>query len=90
MFEEKICGSEEEMNLGEFIPDEVRDTIIIVIGMAKLLIAQKLTQFRGLCDKNLVSNLSQPRTSRASCFVKIFTGPMVLLYIHLRIGSSCL
>jgi len=24
-----------------------------VIGMAKLLMAQKLTQFRGLCDKNI-------------------------------------
>ena len=36
------------------IPDDVRDTILTVV-MAKLLMAQKLTQFRGLCDKNNVS-----------------------------------
>jgi len=26
------------------------------LGLAKLLMAQKLAQFRGLCDKNIVSN----------------------------------
>jgi len=53
-FEEQICDWEEELNNGgENIPDEARDTILTVIGMAKLLMAQKLTQFRGLCDKNI-------------------------------------
>jgi hypothetical protein len=56
-FEEKICDWEEELNSDASIPEdgEIRDTILTVIGMAKLLIAQKLAQFRGLCDKNIVS-----------------------------------
>ena len=44
-----------QLNTGADIPEEARDTILTVIGMAKLLMAQKLTQFRGLCDKNIVS-----------------------------------
>merc|ERR1711997_974790 len=52
-FEEQICDFEEDLNSGTNIPSEVRDTILTVIGMAKLLMAQKLTQFRGLCDKNI-------------------------------------
>merc|ERR1712244_195226 len=35
------------------IPEEVQDSILTVIGMAKLLMAQKLTQFRELCFKNI-------------------------------------
>merc|ERR1712228_1056337 len=35
------------------IPEEVRYSILTVIGMAKLLMAQKLTQFRELCYKNI-------------------------------------
>ena len=55
-FEENICDFEEDLNGGSNIPDEdVRDTILTVIGMAKLLMAQKLTQFRELCYKNIVS-----------------------------------
>ena len=45
-----------QLNTGADIPEEARDTILTVIGMAKLLMAQKLTQFRGLCDKNIVSS----------------------------------
>merc|ERR1712242_416930 len=53
-FEENICDFEEDLNsAGSGIPDEVRDTILTVIGMAKLLMAQKLTQFRELCFKNI-------------------------------------
>jgi len=52
-FEEQICDWEEELNIGADIPDDARDSILTVIGMAKLLMAQKLTQFRGLCDKNI-------------------------------------
>ena len=44
-----------QLNIGADIPEDARDTILTVIGMAKLLMAQKLTQFRGLCDKNIVS-----------------------------------
>ena len=54
-FEENICDFEEDLNSSDNIPGEARDTILTVIGMAKLLMAQKLTQFRGLCDKNIVS-----------------------------------
>ena len=52
-FEEQICDWEEEL-AGE-LPDEARENVLLVVGLAKLLIAQKLTQFRGLCDKNIVS-----------------------------------
>jgi len=52
-FEENICDFEEDLNNGVNIPDDVRDSILTVVGMAKLLMAQKLTQFRGLCDKNI-------------------------------------
>merc|ERR1711936_1474180 len=52
-FEEQICDWEEELNTGTDIPEDARDSILTVIGMAKLLMAQKLTQFRGLCDKNI-------------------------------------
>merc|ERR1711999_25988 len=41
------------MGTGTEIPEDARDSILTVIGMAKLLRAQKLTQFRGLCDKNI-------------------------------------
>jgi hypothetical protein len=51
--EEQICDWEEELNTGVSIPEDTRDTIITVVGMGKLLMAQKLTQFRGLCDKNI-------------------------------------
>ncbi len=39
----------------EALPEEVRDTLLATVGQAKLLMAQKLAQFRGLCDKNIVS-----------------------------------
>merc|ERR1719439_195748 len=53
-FEENICDFEEDLNSqGSLISEEVRDTILVVIGMAKLLMAQKLTQFRELCYKNI-------------------------------------
>jgi len=52
-FEENICDFEEDLNGGSDIPEDVRDTILTVIGMAKLLMAQKLTQFRELCYKNI-------------------------------------
>ena len=32
-----------------------RENILLTVGFAKLLMAQKLAQFRGLCDKNNVS-----------------------------------
>merc|ERR1712110_530705 len=52
-FEENICDFEEDLNGGSNIPEDVRDSILTVIGMAKLLMAQKLTQFRELCYKNI-------------------------------------
>ena len=54
-FLENISYFEENLDNVENIPEDVRDTILTVVGMAKLLMAQKLSQFRGLCDKNIVS-----------------------------------
>ena len=39
----------------ESLPEEARDNVLATVGQAKLLMAQKLAQFRGLCDKNIVS-----------------------------------
>ena len=59
-FEEQICDFEEDLaNDGSTIPDETRDSILAAIGKAKLLISQKFVQFRGLCDKNIVSGPSR-------------------------------
>lgn len=52
-FEENICDFEEELNMSPDIPEEFREQILSTVGLAKLLMAQKLTQFRGLCDKNI-------------------------------------
>ena len=55
-FEEQICDFEEDLsNEANDIPDDIRDSILAAIGKAKLLMSQKLAQFRGLCDKNIVS-----------------------------------
>ncbi len=54
-FEEQICDFEEDLASSP-IPEDVRDAIHAAIGKAKLLMAQKLAQFRGLCDKNIVSH----------------------------------
>ena len=54
-FEESICDFEEDLN-GGHLSEEMRDAVFTAIGKAKLLMAQKLAQFRGLCDKNIVSN----------------------------------
>ena len=35
--------------------EEGREFILLTVGMAKLLMGQKMQQFRGLCDKNNVS-----------------------------------
>lgn len=53
-FEEQICDFEEDLG-NESIPEDIRDCILAAIGKAKLLMSQKLMQFRGLCDKNIVS-----------------------------------
>merc|ERR1712213_262035 len=54
-FEEQICDFEEDLG-NESIPEDIRDSILAAIGKAKLLMSQKLMQFRGLCDKNIKSN----------------------------------
>ena len=53
-FEEQICDFEEE-DLSNIPDEEVKESILAAVGKAKLLMSQKLTQFRGLCDKNIVS-----------------------------------
>lgn len=57
-FEEQICDFEEDLG-NEAIPEDIRDSILAAIGKAKLLMSQKLTQFRGLCDKNIKSNIEE-------------------------------
>jgi len=52
-FEEQICDFEEDLNSGTKMPEDIRDSVLAAVGKAKLLMAQKLTQFRGLCDKNI-------------------------------------
>ena len=53
-FEEQICDFEEE-DLSNIPDEEVKESILAAVGKAKLLMSQKLTQFRGHCDKNIVS-----------------------------------
>ena len=56
-FEEQICDFEEDLtNEANDFPEEVREHLLAAIGKAKLLMSQKLAQFRGLCDKNIVSS----------------------------------
>lgn len=52
-FEEQICDFEEELTMSEDIPEEGREFCLLTVGMAKLLMGQKMQQFRGLCDKNM-------------------------------------
>jgi len=63
-FEEQICDFEELVELSNSssntsttstIPDDVMDSILAAVGKAKLLMSQKLVQFRGLCDKNIAA-----------------------------------
>ena len=55
-FEEQICDFEEELsNEAIDFPDDVHAEVLAAIGKAKLLMSQKLAQFRGLCEKNIVS-----------------------------------
>lgn len=49
-----ICDFEEDLE-DKTIEEDIRDSILAAIGKAKLLMAQKLAQFRGLCVKNVVS-----------------------------------
>ena len=57
-FEEQICDFEEDLGSSS-IDDDVKDMIHAAVGKPKLLMAQKLAQFRGLCDKNIVSILNE-------------------------------
>merc|ERR1719412_521025 len=50
-FEEQICDFEDD-STNPAVPDDIRDSILAAIGKARLLMAQKLAQFRGLCEKN--------------------------------------
>ena len=57
-FEEQICDFEDD-STNPAVPDDIRDSILAAIGKARLLMAQKLAQFRGLCEKNIVRFLDQ-------------------------------
>jgi hypothetical protein len=55
-FEEQICDFEEvDLSHMDPVPVDIEESLFTAIGKAKLLMAQKLMQFRGLCDKNIVS-----------------------------------
>jgi len=52
--EEQICDFEEDLsNEAIDFPGEIHEELLAAIGKAKLLMAQKLAQFRGLCEKNI-------------------------------------
>ena len=57
-FEEQICDFEDD-STNPAVPDDIRDSILAAIGKARLLMAQKLAQFRGLCEKNIVRLVDQ-------------------------------
>jgi len=53
-FEEQICDFEEDLsNEAIDFPEDVHAEVLTAIGKAKLLMSQKLAQFRGLCEKNI-------------------------------------
>ena len=55
-FEEQICDFEEDLsNEAIDFQEDVHAEVLTAIGKAKLLMSQKLAQFRGLCEKNIVS-----------------------------------
>ena len=68
-FEELICDFEDlgeidslsntsctdGSTISTSIPEDVRDSILAAVGKAKLLMSQKMVQFRGLCDKNIAA-----------------------------------
>ena len=62
-FEEQICDFEEDLAstadntsmTSPAIPEDIRDSILAAVGKAKLLMGQKMMQFRGLCDKNIAA-----------------------------------
>ncbi|CAB4054496.1 unnamed protein product [Lepeophtheirus salmonis] len=57
-FEEQICDFEEDLCNNEALMNEdVQECILAAIGKAKLLMGQKLAQFRGLCDRNINSTI---------------------------------
>ncbi|QQP52086.1 Uncharacterized protein FKW44_004104, partial [Caligus rogercresseyi] len=57
-FEEQVCDFEEDLCTNEALMNEdVRECILAAIGKSKLLMGQKLAQFRGLCDRNINSSV---------------------------------
>ena len=57
-FEEQICDFEEDLsNEAIDFSEDVHEELLAAIGKAKLLMSQKLAQFRGLCEKNIVSTI---------------------------------
>merc|ERR1712088_536084 len=68
-FEELICDFEDlgeidsssntsctdGSTISTSIPEDVNDSILAAVGKAKLLMSQKMVQFRGLCDKNIAA-----------------------------------
>jgi len=53
-FEEQICDFEEDLsNEAIDFSEDVHEELLAAIGKAKLLMSQKLAQFRGLCEKNI-------------------------------------
>merc|ERR1712158_287196 len=50
-----LVAADNAVDESKKIPEEVRDSILAAVGKAKLLMSQKLVQFRGLCDKNIAA-----------------------------------
>lgn len=57
-FEEQVCEFEEDLN-NPSLSEDIRDSLLAAIGKAKLLMAQKLAQFKGLCIKNITIKIEE-------------------------------
>lgn len=54
--EAEVLNTEQELELhGSEMTEEIRGKVLAAIGKARLLVSQKIQQFRGLCHKNIVS-----------------------------------
>lgn len=59
--EPKIAKIEEDLKTsGDEMTEEVKGKLLAASGKAKLLVSQKVEQFKGLCQKNIVSFIYPP------------------------------
>lgn len=64
--EAEVLNTEQELELhGSEMTEEIRGKVLAAIGKARLLVSQKIQQFRGLCHKNIAGSEGEefPTTS---------------------------